>query len=125
MFIKSSARCCSSHLKGQHLLKNSLTKLEAKYDNSFFNRTYLVDLLENFSLTLKKSSILDFDNPESLTDEEYYNLTGLSKEQFEDLACSASSIRQSSVRSVRTCVAILMTKFRTGLPTISFEPYFP
>lgn len=116
IFIKSSARCCSSNLKGQNLLQNSLTKLEAKYDNSYFNRTDLVDLLENVRLTLQKSSILDFDNPKSLTDEEYYNLTGLSKEQFEDLSCSATSIRQSSVRSVRTCVAILMTKLRTGLP---------
>ena len=48
-----------------------------KYEKSFFNRTDLVSLLENDRLTLKKSSILDFDNGDSLTTEDYDNLTGL------------------------------------------------
>ena len=59
---------------------------------------------------------MDFDNGDSLTTEDYYNLTGLTKEQFEDLSCHVTSIRHSAVRSVKTCLAILMTKLRTGLP---------
>ncbi|XP_062581640.1 uncharacterized protein LOC134243403 [Saccostrea cucullata] len=116
IFIKQSARCCSSHLEGKNLLQSSLTKLQAKYANSFFNRTDLFNLLENVRLTLKRSSILDFDNSDHLSTDEYYNLTGLTKEQFQDLTCYAKSIRPSAVRSVNTCLAILLTKLRTGLP---------
>ena len=97
-------------------MQTSLTVLEAKYEKSFFNRTVLVSILENVRLTLKKSSILDFDNAGSLTIEEYYNLTVLTKEQFEVVSCHLTSIRHSAVRPVRTCLAILMTKLRTGLP---------
>ena len=67
IFTKSSARCCFAHLQGQNFLQPSLAVLEAKYEKSLFNRTDLVNLLENVRLTLKKSSTLDFDNGDSLT----------------------------------------------------------
>ena len=79
-------------------MQTSLAVLETKYEKSFFNPTYLVSLLENVQLTLRKSSILDFDNADSLTSDEYYNLTGLTKELFEDLSCHVTSIRHSAVR---------------------------
>ncbi|CAG2256153.1 unnamed protein product [Mytilus edulis] len=60
--------------------------LKAKYTKSFFSRTDIVALLENVRLTMSKSSILDFDNPSRLTDDDYYNLTGLTRQQFEDLS---------------------------------------
>ena len=67
IFIKSSPRCCSAHLQGQNFLQPSLAVLEAKYEKSLFNRTDLVNLLENVRLTLKKSFTLDFDNGDRLT----------------------------------------------------------
>ena len=87
-------------------MQPSLAVLEAKYEKSLFNRTDLVNLLENVRLTLKKSSTLDFDNGDSLTTEDYDNLTGLTKEQFEDLSRHVTSIRHSAVRSVKACLAI-------------------
>ncbi|XP_071181323.1 uncharacterized protein [Mytilus edulis] len=116
IFVDSKARCCTSHLQELHFSQASLMILKAKYTKSFFSRTDIVALLENVRLTMSKSSILDFDNPSRLTDDDYYNLTGLTRQQFEDLSTYSTTIRQSNVRSVRTCLAILLTKLRTGLP---------
>ena len=94
--------CCSAEV---FAAISSSTKSMKKYEKSFFNRTDLVSLLENDRLTLKKSSVLNFDNGDSLTTEDYDNLTGLTKEQFEDFSCHVTSIRHSTVRS-NTCSCI-------------------
>ena len=62
---------------------------------------------------LRKHS-LDFENPQSLSDEDYYNLTGITKSQFDELARYMAQLRNSSNRSPRTCLALLLTKLRTG-----------
>ncbi|CAG2184344.1 IQSEC [Mytilus edulis] len=80
------------------------------------NRSDITSLLENVRKTLATSHILNFDNPLSLSDGDYYNLTGLSKQQFNELSSYIVSARQTNVRSVRTCIAVLLTKLRTGLP---------
>ncbi|KAK3104579.1 hypothetical protein FSP39_005352 [Pinctada imbricata] len=58
------------------------------------------------------SSRLDFDNPSSMTDEEYVYFTGITKDQFAEVL---SSLRNTTVRSRRTCLATLFVKLRTGL----------
>ncbi|CAF2081811.1 unnamed protein product, partial [Rotaria magnacalcarata] len=56
-------------------------------------------------------------NPLSLSDDEYQILTSLTKVQFEDLASYLfdSNIRNSSNRSIRNALAILLCKLRLGL----------
>lgn len=60
-------------------------------------------------------SHLNFDDPAVLTSEDYFNLTGLNKQQCQDLASSLSSLHSSKVRSIRTCIASCLMKLRTGL----------
>ncbi|CAC5400582.1 unnamed protein product [Mytilus coruscus] len=97
--------CGKCHLKDRRPIKSTPLK---KYVSSIIrrniendevicgNRTEIVVLLENVWLTMSKSSILDFDNPSRLTDDDYYNLTGLTKQQFEDLSTYSTTIRQSN-----------------------------
>lgn len=65
----------------------------------------------------RKKRFDDFDNPQSLSDDDYQMLTGLSKSQFDDLISqvSTSNIRNSNYRSIRTVIAILLCKLRLGL----------
>ncbi|CAG2205757.1 unnamed protein product [Mytilus edulis] len=62
-----------------------------------------------------KKKRLDFDDPNSLTDEDIVSLTGITKEQFEFLVSSVSKLKKSANRSPRTAIAILLVKLKTGL----------
>jgi hypothetical protein len=53
---------------------------------------------------------LNFDDQNALQSEDYYNLTGLTKDQFPDLITHMSdydTMRASKTKSARTCVALL------------------
>ena len=56
---------------------------------------------------------LDFENPQSLSDETFYNFTGITKSQFDELSKYMARLRNSSSRSQRTCVALLLRKLKT------------
>lgn len=89
------------------------------------NRTDIVTLLQNVRATLsKKSSRLSFDHPNCLSDEDYYSLTGVTKHQFSQISSRLSSLRNSSVRSVESCLGILLVKLRTGLPNSILSTLF-
>ena len=116
IFIDSQARCCVNHLTNNIFSDKALELLKSKYSKTLFNRTDIVTLLENVRKTFSLSSNDNFENLQLLSDSVCYSLTGLSKEHFEDVVSHLSSLRNSSVRTIRTCVAILLTKLRTGLP---------
>lgn len=115
IFINSKARCCVNHLINKLFTKESLKLLKSKYIETSFNRTDIVTLLENVRKTLALSSCLNFENVHLLSDSVCYSLTGITKENFEDIVSHLSTLRNSSVRTINTCVAILLTKLRTGL----------
>ncbi|CAG2205759.1 unnamed protein product [Mytilus edulis] len=56
-----------------------------------------------------KKKRLDFDDPNSLTDEDIVSLTGITKEQFEFLVSSVSKLKKSANRSPITAIAILIS----------------
>ena len=59
----------------------------------------------------------NFDYPRDLSDDEYKLLTSLSRDDFDDLVhiISSSNIRNSSNRSIRTCIGLYLCKLRLGL----------
>lgn len=74
-------------------------------------------LINKWQILFERQKRLDFANPESLTENEYQTFTSLSKVQFNDLISqiSTSDMRNSSNRSIRTAIAILLCKLRLGL----------
>jgi len=74
-------------------------------------------LITKWQMLFERQKRLDFDNAQSLSDDEYKTFTSLSKSQFDDLVSQISeySIRNSSNRSIRTAIAILLCKLRLGL----------
>ena len=50
-----------------------------------------------------------------MTYDDYARLTGITKDQFNIVHKSLSSLRSTSSRSIRTALAVLLVKLRTGL----------
>ena len=115
IYVKENSRCCRGHIVQGCLTAIAMSRLEASRDHADLNRSDIIDLLGRMRLAMKPSSRLDFDNPSSMTDEEYVYFTGLTKDQFAEVLTALKMLRNTSTRSTRTCLAILFVKLRTGL----------
>ena len=115
ILIPAGARSCRRHLTKSRVDPKALSKLDPVSDSSNFNSTDLTTMLNEMRTRCKtNASGIDFENAAALSDEDYYNLTGITKDQFSSLATSLTSLRYTSNRSVRTCLALLLVKLRTG-----------
>jgi hypothetical protein len=118
IFIPEGSRCCSDHMIN-HRLKTAaidrLAPLSIQYRT--FNSNDIQLLITKWQMLFERQKRLDFDNLDSLSDDECKAFTSLSKTQFDDLIfqISTSKIRNSSNRSIRTAIAILLCKLRLGL----------
>lgn len=74
-------------------------------------------IINTWQMFFQQQKRFNFDDERSMTDDVFKTLTSLSKQQFNDLIdqISYSDIRNSSNRSVRTAIAILLCKLRLGL----------
>lgn len=83
------------------------------------NRTTIVGVLKQTRdvAIQNQNKRLNFDDPHGMQNEDYYNLTGVTKDQFDELMTYLveTNLRSSKKRSTRTCVALLLTKLRCGL----------
>jgi hypothetical protein len=82
-----------------------------------FNSTDVQLIISKWQMLFEQQRRFDFDNREFLSDDDYRIFTSLSKAQFDDLVrqITGSNIRNSSNRSIRTALAILLCKLRLGL----------
>ena len=80
-----------------------------------FHFVYLLNLKKSRELLSKsENKRLNFDNSISLSDDDYFNLTGVSIDQFDYIYSMIIGLRNSKY-SVRTAIGVLLTKLRTGL----------
>ncbi|CAG2245218.1 unnamed protein product [Mytilus edulis] len=119
IILTVGARCCPGHLCNDIFLPDALDRISHSQSSSIFNRTDLMDLITQIrDMALRGSKRrIDFDTENALTSSDILNLTGLSKENFNDL-CSIvqkGNLRDSRTRSVRTCIGIFLTKLKSGL----------
>ncbi|XP_033763920.1 uncharacterized protein LOC117345083 [Pecten maximus] len=115
IFIDSTNRCCASHIKDKYFDTVSLQLIRSTKTSDLFSRSDITDLLQNVRSLMKTSFHLNFDIPSVLSDANYSELTGLNKDQFADLASYLVSVRNTTVRSTRTCLGVLLVKLKTGL----------
>ncbi|CAG2221696.1 unnamed protein product [Mytilus edulis] len=115
IFISTNSRCCSDHLVGKYFKQEALKALKHTSPSTFFNRTDVNNLLDRARSMLKDVGKLNFDVQLSMSDDDFVNLTGLTKQQFDVVATHVTNLRNSEVRSIRTCLAILLVKLRTGI----------
>jgi hypothetical protein len=65
------------------------------------------------TLLNNKERGISFDS--KLGDADFKNLTGLDKVSFNDILTYLTSVRDTQVRSARTCFGIFMTKLKTAI----------
>ncbi|XP_071177535.1 uncharacterized protein [Mytilus edulis] len=111
--IPANSRCCPNHLLRNYFTQESISKIPEVNNTSLFNRSDITELLDRVRGTLTLNGKLNFDCTHSLSEEDYQRLTGLTRNQFEAVANTVTDLRKSEIRSVKTCLAILLVKLRT------------
>ncbi|CAC5364418.1 unnamed protein product [Mytilus coruscus] len=119
IILPQGARCCPGHLSDEIFSSFSCEQIVEKEPSSDFNRTEITFLLKQIrDIALKNSKKrIDFDSPNSLSESDIYNLTGLTKANFDDV-CSKiqdSPMRDSHCRTIRQCIGIFLTKLKCGM----------
>ena len=127
ILISFGARCCTRHISAGYLNAAALQRIREKEKKRYLT----VDEFMNIFIVVKnefllKASIienlnnappLNFDDLASLTSENYYVPTGLSRSDFDNL-CSripSMALRNTQIRSARIAVACLLMKLRLGI----------
>ncbi|CAG2251513.1 unnamed protein product [Mytilus edulis] len=114
--IPANSRCCPNHLLGNYFTQESISMIPKVNNTTRFNRSDITELLDRVRETLTLNGKLNFDCAHSLSVEDYQRLTdSLTRNQFEAVANTVTDLRKSEIRSVKTCLAILFVKVRTGL----------
>lgn len=83
IWIPKGARCCRNHFYGNELDFSSLESLRAKQmEYVEFDANKLQNILSEYRQIVQYQKTFDFDDPHSLANSDYYNITGLEKGSF-------------------------------------------
>ena len=80
ILIPKGSRCCIHHLLNGFLDYESLYTIEGLFSEWLvFDSEGITNLIDDFRLITQKFKTFSFDDPNCLSDEAYYYLTGLEK----------------------------------------------
>ena len=80
ILIPSGSRCRENHLYNDHLTHESLQSItDVKTDMVSLNADAAIQLLDDCCQIIRGKKTFDFDDPTSLDEKAYYNITGLQK----------------------------------------------
>lgn len=111
IIIPAGSRCCPNHLQQKIEDMNPISS------STCLNRQSIVQLLKFLRCEVLRSerTRLNFESPSQLTDRDYKDLLGLSRESFEDmLQYIEGRVRSTPARTTRTSLAIFLMKLRGG-----------
>ena len=126
IFVPKGSRCCKDHLHDKRLRIDALNEIcPFKITGIDFSSTNVVTWFNKFREHYNSIRYFDFELPFIMSDIDCYNLTGLSKLNFEDLIkCLAdSNIKHSFNRSLRNAVGLFLTKLRLGISKKYLPPF--
>ncbi|CAF1464569.1 unnamed protein product [Rotaria sordida] len=118
IFIPKGSRCCPDHVVDGRLINDDLNKIRPREIMQIsFSSTDILTWLDKFRDHYNSIRYFDFDPPFSMSESDCYNLTGISKGNFEHLIklLVDSNIKNSSNRSFRNAVGLFLTKLRLGI----------
>ncbi|VDI47387.1 Hypothetical predicted protein [Mytilus galloprovincialis] len=87
VIIPAGCRCCPGHLTEDNFTEDAISKINCTNDNVILNRSTIMDLLKKLRYTAlqNEQSRIDFDTDKVLSDSDFINLTGINKDNFNDL----------------------------------------
>ncbi|CAF4605578.1 unnamed protein product, partial [Rotaria socialis] len=112
------SRCCKIHTSNGYLLREDFFKLTAyKDDYRIFNLNYIVNTMQKLRKMVNSNKNVDFDDPLSLSDIEYKNLTGFTRTQHDHVLSyiPAGALKTSINRSPHCVITCLLMKLRLGV----------
>jgi hypothetical protein len=114
ILIPSDARCCPVHINDGSLLSTALGTIQTVTDTSHLSRTAINDLLQKMrSACLTHNKSLNFD---SLNETDYPALTGLTRQQFDDVCRHLTDkVKNTPNRSSRTTIGLFLLKLFSGM----------
>ncbi|KAK3095980.1 hypothetical protein FSP39_021599 [Pinctada imbricata] len=118
VLIPAGSHCCPSHITEDCLSDESIESIQTMHEQSYLNRSTILDIVTRLrEICIRQNKVrLDFDSPGTLQDDDYKELTGLSKHAFDDLfSCIEAYFRNTPTRSQRCSLAIFLCKMRNGL----------
>ena len=118
IFIPEGSRCCDAHVFQGRLRPGAFNIVRPyKITNTPFSSIDVIIWFDKFRDHYNSVRYFDFDLPFTMSDSDCYNLTGISKLNFEHLIqlLADSSIKHSSNRSFRNAVGLFLTKLRLGI----------
>jgi hypothetical protein len=78
--VPGNSRCCSDHMYRCQLTQEALEMIESsKIDYLVLTGDDVQNLISDFRSTIANVKSFDFDNPNSLDDEAYKTITGLTR----------------------------------------------
>ena len=74
------SRCCSERLYNGHISYECLYKINGSISDRFvLNSDDVKNLIDDFRTIIQMAKFFDFDDPNCLPDESYFNIIGLKK----------------------------------------------
>ncbi|CAF1236721.1 unnamed protein product [Didymodactylos carnosus] len=107
-----------THMINRRLTREAIDRLRPHYIRRIsLSCGDILGLFAKVTIMMNNEKRFNFDDMMKLANEDNYNLTGLSKEQFDHLMTMLSTLnlRNSPYRSNRTAVACLLAKMRLGI----------
>ena len=78
--VPPGSRCCRHHFYNNHLTFEAFQQIKPiKVDTILLDTNGVVELVTDCCKTIQNAKTFDFDDPTSLNEEAYYNMTGLQK----------------------------------------------
>ncbi|CAG2245126.1 unnamed protein product [Mytilus edulis] len=118
VIIPAGCRCCPGHLTEDTFTEDAISKINCTNDNVILNRSTIMDLLKKLRYTAlqNEQSRIDFDTDKVLSDSDFINLTGINKDNFNDLHSYIKTlVRNTPTRSTRTSLGIFLFKLKSGI----------
>ncbi|CAF2578622.1 unnamed protein product [Rotaria sp. Silwood2] len=118
IFIPKGSRCCRDHIVNERLCTGALNEIRPfKVTRTAFAATDVITGFTKFRDHYSSARYCDFEPPFTMSDIDCYNLTGISKSNFDDLSglLANSDMKNSSNRSIRNATGLFLTKIRLGL----------
>lgn len=118
IFIPKGSRCCADHVVDERLTNDALNGIRPReIMQTSFSSTDILTWFDKFRNHCNSIRYFDFDPPFSMSESDCYNLTGISKANFNHLIklLADSDIKHSSNRSFRNAVGVFLTKLRLGI----------
>lgn len=99
VFMKEGSRCCPTHIHGGHMTSEALNHgvSDRIRQSTSFSVEGINRLLDSLRTYAKRNNLLrlDCDSEAPLSSEDYYNLTELTRAQFDDLLANVGEIKTS------------------------------